>query len=161
MTENEAQGGWPVLPPPDLSETYAQLPQTWRIGAVLLADRILAAAYRQDVLEVAARIAHDAQAGAVRGQTLYEYLVEATEAHPRVVDANKALQVLQYSPRAQQGTAHFGDLLVHVGLQKWVAQLFRRDVEDALRNLGLEVDDDSPPDDGEEPLMPGDRNHVQ
>lgn len=95
-TANE--GGWPVLPPPDLSDAYAELPQSWKIGAVLLANRLLAAAYRADVLEVVERVVRDVEAGAVRGMTVEDYVEEQTEGHRRVVDVNLALQCLQYSP---------------------------------------------------------------
>ena len=86
------------LPPPDLAKAYAQLPKPWQVGAVLLADRILAAAYADDVLSCAVRIAQDLQGGAVRGMTLPEYVDEAAAGHPRVVDTRRALHCLAYSP---------------------------------------------------------------
>lgn len=131
-TANE--GGWPVLPLPDLSESYAGLPQSWKTGAVLLANRLLAAAYRHDVLEVVERVQRDVEAGAVRGMTAEEYLEEATEGHPRVVDTNKALQCLQYSPAAQRAAlgARAPETSSAGGLLELARDCFRQDVESEL-----------------------------
>ena len=126
---------WPVLPLPDLSESYADLPQSWKIGAVLLANRLLAAAYRADVMEVVERITRDVEAGLVRGMTVEDYLEEATEGHPRVIDLNKALQALQYSPAAGAmknaiAAGGTGDVLKHA------RAAFRQDVEQELDRRG-------------------------
>lgn len=126
------EGGWPVLPPPDLSEAYADLPQSWKTGAVLLANRLLAAAYRADVLEVVEQVVRDVEAGAIRGMTVADYLEEQTEGHPRVVDVNKALQTLQYSPAAQAlGTGELGLL------RRLARAAFRADVEAELEARGV------------------------
>lgn len=132
-TANEPTGGapggtptgWPVLPPPDLSETYAQLPQSWKTGAVLLANRILAAAYRADVLQVVEQVLRDVESGAIRGMTIDDYLEEQTEAHPRVVDINLALQCLIYSPHSPSDIAR-RELL------RAARAAFRADVESEL-----------------------------
>lgn len=127
-------GGWPVLPPPDLAAAYAELPQSWRTGAVLLAYRILAAAYREDVLGVVERVRRDVEDGAIRGMTLDDYLEEQTEGHPRVVDTNLALQCLQYSPTAQ------AQFLGDVPLARAARDCFRRDVEAELEARGVELE---------------------
>lgn len=143
-TANEPPGGapgvpptgWPVLPPPDLSESYAQLPQSWKTGAVLLANRLLAAAYRADVLEVVEQVVRDVEAGAIRGMTVADYLEEQTEGHPRVVDVNKALQCLQYSPAAQ-GPAAVSASGTRPSLARVALSCFRADVEQELEARGV------------------------
>jgi len=130
-TANATQeGGWPVLPPPDLSEAYAELPQSWKTGAVLLANRLLAAAYRADVVEVVERVVRDVEAGAIRGMTVEDYLDEQTEGHPRVVDVNLALQCLQYSPHSQPDINRWG-------LLQAARDCFRSDVEEELDRRGV------------------------
>lgn len=123
----ETLGGWPLLPPPDLSETYAQLPQSWQTGAVLLANRILAAAYRADVLQVVEQVLRDVESGAIRGMTIDDYLEEQTEGHQRVVDVNKALQTLQYSPHSE--VQPVPDL---PSITQMARRCFRADVEQEL-----------------------------
>jgi hypothetical protein len=134
------EGGWPQLPPPDLSEGYAGLPRGWKVGAVLLADRILAAAYREDVCEVASRVQRDVEQGAVRGMTLEEYIDEATEGHQRVVDINKALQCLQYSPAAQAPLSSLAAETDTGGVVEVAWRCFRGDVEAELERRGVELE---------------------
>lgn len=124
------------LPPPDLGEAYAGLPRPWQVGAVLLADRILAAAYAQDVRRCAMTIAADLEAGAVRGMTLPEYVDEAVGGHPRTVDVRRALQALAYS-------AHAGPWPAGARLSLFDAALrcFRSDVQAALFAMGVAMDD--------------------
>jgi len=127
-------GGGPrgmQLPPPDLSEAYAQLPPPWRVGAVLLADRLLAAAYLEDVRWVAQLVLEDAREGAIRGMTLAEYLDDATAAHPRVVDRRRALDVLKYSPSVELPIPAEEDL----PMPERARLLFRLDVAAALRAM--------------------------
>ena len=128
------------LPPPDLAEAYAQLPKPWQVGAVLLADRILAAAYADDVRSCAETVAADLEAGAVRGMTLEEYLDEATEGHPRVVDVRRALQVLCYSPHGGPADPFGWPVEETHSLADRAAGLFRLDVEEALRAMGVATD---------------------
>jgi hypothetical protein len=128
-TANEPS--WPVLPPPDLSDAYADLPQSWKTGAVLLANRLLAAAYRADVLEVVERVVRDVEAGAIRGMTIDDYLDEQTEGHPRVVDINLALQCLQYSPAPQELWAG------RVRVPEAARVCFRADVEAEFEARGV------------------------
>lgn len=123
-TANERAQPWPVLPLPDLSQSYADLPQSWKTGAVLLANRLLAAAYRADVLEVVERVQRDVEAGAVKGMTAEEYVEEQTEGHPRVVDVNKALQCLISSPAAQRPPITINQW----GLLQAAREAFRADV---------------------------------
>jgi hypothetical protein len=130
------------LPPPDLAEAYAGLPKPWQVGAVLLADRLLAAAYAEDVRSCAVTIADDLADGAVRGMTLGEYVEEATEGHPRVVDRRRALQVLCYSPHGGPADPFGGPVEETHSLADRAAGLFRLDVEDRLRALGVAVRDD-------------------
>ena len=138
MTDANALRGM-QLPPPDLAEAYAQLPKPWQIGAVLLADRILAAAYADDVRRCAVTIAQDLQDGAVRGMTLPEYMDEAAAGHPRVWDVRRALQVLAYSAHAGPWPAP-----VRIDLQDQAGALFRLDVQDQLAAIGIAINGDDP-----------------
>jgi len=121
------------LPPPDLSVAYAQLPKPWKVGAVLLADRILAAAYADDVRSCAMTIAEDLAAGAVRGMTLEEYVDEACAGHARVVDLRRALDVFKYSP----SMGPFWPALAGLTLSELCVQLFAQDVQDQLAAMGV------------------------
>lgn len=141
-TANEPTGGapgvpptgWPVLPPPDLSETYAQLPQTWKTSAVLLANRLLAAAYRADVMAVVEQVVRDVEAGAIRGMTIGDYLDEQTEGHPRVVDYPRALQCLAYSPANAAAPLLPGEVS---NVTRLATTCFRADVEAELEARGV------------------------
>jgi hypothetical protein len=122
------------LPPPDLSQAYAGLPHAWQIGAVLLADRVLAAAYMEDVRWVAQVVLKDAREGAGapgRGKTVAEYLDDETAAHPRVVDRRRALDVLKYSPSVELPLPAEED----VPMPERARLLFRLDVAAALRGM--------------------------
>lgn len=136
---------WPILPPPDLADTYQQLPQSWKTGAVLLADRILAAAYRADVLGVVEQIRRDVESGAVRGMTIADYLEELTEAHPRVLDFTKALQCVAYSP---QGWSIAGPVQPGWNVTGMAIRCFRADVEAELEARGI-LEEEGPPSDGD------------
>ena len=124
------------LPPPDLSGAYAQLPHTWKIGAVLLADRLLAAAYAEDVRWVATKIRDDCQSGALRGVTVGEYCEELTEGHARVVDRRRALDVLKYSPSVELPLP----AQELIPMPNRARLLFRLDVEDALAAMGIDLE---------------------
>ena len=126
------------LPPPDLSEAYRELPKPWQVGAVLLADRILAAAYAEDVRSCAMTIADDLEAGAVRGMTLGEYVVEAAAGHPRTVDLRRALDALKYSP-SERLPIPAPEVL---SVRNRAVALFEADVTDALAAMGVAVPDD-------------------
>ena len=93
----------PPLPPPDLADFFVQLPPPWKIAAVELAQRILAAAYRADVVAAADAVAGDADRGAVEGMTIAEYVDDVVDGHERVTDWRKALLCLAYSTNAPLG----------------------------------------------------------
>ena len=95
----------PPLPPPDLADFFGQLPPPWKIAAVELAQRILAAAYRADVVSAADAVAGDADRGAVKGMTVAEYVDDVVDGHERVTDWRKALLCLAYSTNAPLGDA--------------------------------------------------------
>ena len=139
MRPPEPSGTWPLLPPPDLADAYQQLPQSWKTGAVLLANRLLAAAYRADVLEVVQQVLRDVEAGAIRGMTIDDYLEEQTEGHQRVIDVNQALQCLQYSP-----AAHALPMVAPDRLSGWITRLatrcFRADIEAELERRGVDFE---------------------
>lgn len=126
--------GWPVLPPPDLTEMYAQLPQTWKTSAVLLANRLLAAAYRADVMEVVEQVLRDVESGAIRGMTIDDYLEEQTEGHQRVVDYPRALQCLAYSPANAAVPLQPGEV---INVTRLATTCFRADVEAELEARGV------------------------
>ncbi len=126
------------LPPPDLSAAYAQLPGAWRVGAVLLADRLLAAAYAEDIRQTCLMIRQDLESGAVKGMTVAEYLDDETAAHPRVIDRRRALDVLKYSPSVELPLPAEED----VPLPERARLLFRLDVAAALRAMGIAIPDE-------------------
>lgn len=134
MTDaNEPEAGWPILPPPDLSETYASWPRSWQTGAVLLANRLLAAAYRAAVLAAATEIAGLVEANAVPEMTVAEYLDERTAGDRQVVDTTLALQCLQYSPGARRDEL---DLLAYARVAALARRCFREDVRGELERHG-------------------------
>ena len=127
----------PPLPPPDLADFYAQLPPPWKLAAVELAQRVLAAAYRADVVAAADAVAGDADHGAVKGMTIAEYVDDVVDGHERLADWRKALLCLAYSTAAPLGARAKGEALEVV--KDSAAESMSVDVCDELERRGYDL----------------------